>query len=313
MKIVVRNVSYKYGRKKALDNISLDIGPGVTGLIGVNGSGKTTLLKLILGIIPIQEGEILINDSPVPIKDKEKLVEIGYIPEIPALDNELTLHEYLGFFLSILETAGGKTTGLDEIIEIVGLGDAKNRRISDYSRGMKQRACISQSILCKRRILILDEPLSHLDPLSRIQFKELFRECADDGAIVLISSHILGELDEICDNVVILNDGKLIEYGAIGQLRNKYESNVVQWVIETDSPIELADLIENELNPSAIEVIGNVIRVLVGSNPRMKSLFFGLLARTCNIEIFRFYDRSLSLEGILKRSMGDNKNESQIH
>lgn len=216
--IELTNVFKYYGSVLAVDGISLTVRKGETlGLIGHNGAGKSTLFKMMLGLIPANSGEIRINGAPVRGRASHELRRtIGYLPENVVFYDNLTGLETLQFFASL------KNCALDDclpLLEKVGLARAAQRRVDGYSKGMRQRLGFAQALLGKPRLLFLDEPTTGLDPEGIREFYQILRELNEQGVTVVITSHILSEIQERVQRLAVLKSGKLHAMGTVQELR----------------------------------------------------------------------------------------------
>ncbi|OFI50237.1 ABC transporter ATP-binding protein [Floricoccus tropicus] len=206
----INNLTKSFGSNKILDGINLQIPSGtIYGFIGKNGAGKTTTMKIILGLLQADEGEVLVNGEKVKFGQSETNKYMGYLPDVPEFYGYMTAKEYL--------ILCGKITGMskiqikkrsDELLNLVGLGDDK-KKIKSYSRGMKQRLGIAQALLNKPKLLLCDEPTSALDPLGRNDVLEILEKIKDETTVIF-STHILSDVESICDHVAFLNGGKIV-------------------------------------------------------------------------------------------------------
>jgi ABC-2 type transport system ATP-binding protein len=240
-RVVIENVSKFYGEVLGINNVNLSIPPGITGLVGPNGSGKTTLMNLMVGLIRPTRGSIrVLGISPDQPEELFRLV--GYSTQYDAFPPGLTGYEFIDSFLRIhgfgRDESDKKTW---EAIARVGLADAAERKVAGYSKGMRQRIKLAQAIAHRPSVLILDEPLNGLDPMARAEVIALFRDLADSGLHVIVSSHILHEVDLISDQVVLINGGYIVAEGDIGGVRDEMEEeHPVQVLIRCDRPSLLA-------------------------------------------------------------------------
>jgi len=238
--IVLREVSKFYGEVLGVNRVNLEISPGLTGLVGPNGSGKSTLMHLMTGLLRPSRGTISVlgvaPDCP------EKLFQlIGYCTQYDSfpsgstglsfLNNALALH---GYPHREIESRAA------EVLERVGLAEAANRRIAGYSKGMRQRIKLAHAYCHDPRVLILDEPLNGLDPMGRAEMIELFTEIAGQGRHVIVSSHILHEVDLISDGVVMIHGGSIVAEGDIREVRGEITSHPIQVLIRSDAPHTVA-------------------------------------------------------------------------
>ena len=210
MSIVVNNVTKLYGKQKALDDVSFEIGTGkVVGFLGPNGAGKTTMMKIITGFIPPTSGIVWVNGLNILEKSIETRKEIGYLPENNPLYGEMYVKEYLQFIAGIYKMGSIIKMKIAEIIEQTGLTDEQNKKIGKLSKGYKQRVGLAQALIHNPKVLVLDEPTSGLDPNQIVEIRSLISELGKEKT-VLLSTHIMQEVEAICDKVIIINNGKII-------------------------------------------------------------------------------------------------------
>jgi ABC-2 type transport system ATP-binding protein len=227
--IVVRDLSRAYGEVVALNEISFEIAGGVVGLLGPNGAGKSTLLKILTGELRPNLGEVRVLDM-TPYANPDLYVRIGICPEQDALFDDLTGREFLAFFLRLRGVAPEISRKLAaDWLERFGLGDAMNRKMGGYSKGMRQRAKLSLALAHEPDLVFLDEPLTGLDPLWRIKVQRALREAAARGATVIFSSHVLHEVESATRQVLMLHRGRLAAQGDAREIRammNRYPHRV---------------------------------------------------------------------------------------
>lgn len=216
----IQNLTKNYGKFRALNGLNLTVKEGeLFGFVGPNGAGKTTTIKIIAGLLRADAGKIILEGEDV-IKDTAKLKErIGYVPDFFGVYDNLKAIEYMEFYASTYGLVGKEVRELCmELMEIVGLEGKANHYVDDLSRGMQQRLCLARALVHNPKILILDEPASGLDPSSRISMKNILMELAMNGKTILISSHILSELSEMCSSIGIIQKGEMILQGSIGEI-----------------------------------------------------------------------------------------------
>jgi ABC-2 type transport system ATP-binding protein len=239
-RIVLENVSKFYGEILGVNRVNLSIPAGITSLVGPNGSGKTTLMNLMTGLVRPSRGHIQVigyrTDEP------EGLFNIlGYCTQFDAFPKGLTGYQ---FVYSYLRLGGRDSESAAQLawraIERVNLVDAAQRNIAGYSKGMRQRIRLAQALAHDPRVLVLDEPLNGLDPLARSEMLALFRAAAAQGCYVIISSHILHEVDVISDQVILLSNGYVVAEGQIQSLRGEIQEHPAQILIRCNRPRELA-------------------------------------------------------------------------
>jgi len=211
MKLSVDRITKQYKNKIAVDRVSFDLTEGVTGLLGANGAGKTTLMRMMSGILTPTGGEISADEIPVQAESYRAL--LGYLPQDFGYYPEFTAREFLEYFAALKgiekKRAGEKTK---ELLELVGLSDVAGKKIKTFSGGMKQRVGIAQALLNDPKILILDEPTAGLDPKERVRFRTLIEELGKDS-IVLLSTHIVSDIEHIADRIIMMKDGALVWQG----------------------------------------------------------------------------------------------------
>ena len=205
-------------RLRAVDNLSLKIGAGeIFGLLGPNGSGKSTTIKIILGLVAPTAGTCRVLG--VPSGEVEARVGVGYLPEAPNFYRFLSGRELVAFYGRICGLGGAKLTErVAEVIGWVGLSEAADRRVGTYSKGMLQRIGLAQALVHDPQLVILDEPTAGVDPLGNVAITELIAELKARGKTVLITSHLLAQIEEVCDRVAILDRGRLLACGTVAEL-----------------------------------------------------------------------------------------------
>ncbi len=213
MSIVLEAATRNYGLVQGVSNVSLELGPGITGILGPNGAGKSTLMKLVLGLARPSLGRVRIDDRD-PASDWELRSRFGFVPEYDCFYDHMTAREYVAHFLQLQgvapDEAGERAAAL---LDDVGLGDAMERRIRTYSRGMRQKAKFARAIAHDPNLLVLDEPFQGTDPTTRRLLMELIRSWADAGRTILLSSHILHDVEALTDRIVFLSGGQVLAVG----------------------------------------------------------------------------------------------------
>ncbi len=232
--IEVKNVTKKYPNIKAVDNISFEIKDGeVVGFLGPNGAGKTTTMNMITGFIEPTEGEIVINGFDVVKKSKKAKKQIGYMPEGVPLYTELTVREFVNYMADLKEVKSkDKKQMVDKVLEETGLKDVQSKLIRNLSRGYKQRVSMAGALVGDPKVIILDEPTVGLDPKQITEIRNLIKELGKKHTVIL-SSHILPEVSQICERVIIINHGKIVAIDTPENLENKTkEKNTILVTVE---------------------------------------------------------------------------------
>jgi ABC-2 type transport system ATP-binding protein len=282
-RVVFEDVSKFYGEILGVNRVNLAIPPGITSLVGPNGSGKTTLMNLMTGLVRPSRGKIQVLGYRTD--DSENLFKlVGYSTQFDAFPKGLTGYQFL---YSYLQVSGCDSLTAQQLagraIERVNLVDDAKRNIAGYSKGMRQRIRLAQALAHDPKVLVLDEPLNGLDPLARSEMIALFRAAAERGCYVIISSHILHEVDVISDQVILLSNGYVVAEGQIQNVRNEMQEHPTQILIRCTRPRDLAaKMIESEL----------ASEVTIHNDGR------GLLLKTRSADNFYLTLNQLALNGI---------------
>ena len=282
-RIIFEDVSKFYGEILGVNRVNLSIPPGITSLVGPNGSGKTTLMNLMTGLVRPTRGRIQVLGHG--IDDPEKLFKIvGYSTQFDAFPKGLTGFQ---FVYSYLRLAGRDSQSAEQLawraIERVNLLDAAKRNVAGYSKGMRQRIRLAQALSHDPKVLVLDEPLNGLDPLARSEMIALFRSTAAQGCYVIISSHILHEVDVISDQVILLSNGYVVAEGKIHNVRSEIQEHPTQILIRCNQARELA---------AKMLQYPHTIEVSIHNDER------GLLLKTRDADRFYLAMNEIALSGI---------------
>jgi ABC-2 type transport system ATP-binding protein len=238
MSITVNNLTKVYGAQKAVDDISFTVNKGeIVGFLGPNGAGKSTTMKIITGYLPASEGTTTVCGIPVIETSNETKKKIGYLPEANPLYYDMFVREYLDFVTNV-HTVKNKKEKIEEVIKTVGLTVEANKKIGQLSKGYKQRVGLAAALIHDPEVLILDEPTTGLDPNQIIEIRELIKKLGADKT-VLFSSHILQEVQAICDRVIIINKGKIVADDILSNLAGKKHFN--------DLRLEIKEIVQQEI------------------------------------------------------------------
>lgn len=223
----ISNLTKRFGHHKILDQLNMNVSEGsIFGFVGKNGTGKTTTMRIVCGLLPADSGQVRIFQKPVQFGKSDTNQYIGYLPDVPEFYKFMTAQEYLKLCGEITELPSERIRKKsDELLELVGLSDVK-KRIGAYSRGMKQRLGIAQALLHEPRLLICDEPTSALDPVGRIEILNILSKLRE-RTTVIFSTHILADVEKICDTIGILNQGKIVLSGNLKELKNRHRHNKI--------------------------------------------------------------------------------------
>jgi len=287
-RIIFEDVSKFYGEILGVNRVNLSIPPGITSLVGPNGSGKTTLMNLMTGLVKPSRGRIQLLGYATD--DPENLFKlVGYSTQFDAFPKGLTGLQFIYSYLCLsgMPLLDAERTAW-QAIERVNMVDAANRKIAAYSKGMRQRIRLAQALAHHPKVVVLDEPLNGLDPLARAEMIALFRASAAEGCYVIISSHILHEVDVISDQVILLSNGYVVAEGQIQTVRSEIQEHPTQVLIRCDRPRELAaKLFESE----------STIEASIHNDGR------GLLLKTRDADRFYLAMNQLALNGIQVESI----------
>lgn len=273
--IEVKNLSKWYGNVLGLSDVSLQIEPGIIGLLGPNGAGKSTFLKLITGLIKPKIGTVYIKGQRVR-NNYPLFNEIGFCPEQDSFYEELTGMEFLLKLLSLFPYSPSEAKGrAEQALEIVELTKEKDRIIKAYSHGMRQRLKFAQAIAHDPEILVLDEPLSGLDPLGRRKLIRLIKDYRKKGKTVIVSSHILPEIEAMTKTIILIHQGKVFAQGDIHYIRDLIDTHPHIIAVKCDKPRLLAEKFVHENYVLNVKFSPSQDSLLVETNNRDK--FFSLL------------------------------------
>ena len=238
--IIFDDVSKFYGEILGVNRVNLSIGPGITSLVGPNGAGKSTLMNLMTGLLRPTRGSITVLGTPTD-QPEQLFTKVGYCTQFDSFPRGLTGREFIRAFLLVHGFDKKKAdTATVNALEQVNLLDAADRKVAAYSKGMRQRIRLAQAIAHRPSVLILDEPLNGLDPMVRAETIALFRKLAGEGLHLIISSHILHEVDMMSDRVVLVNNGYIVAEGNIHGVRDEVTEQPMQILIRCDQPAKLA-------------------------------------------------------------------------
>ncbi len=272
--IDIDGVCKSYKNVKALDNFSLHIDKGeLFGLIGPNGAGKTTFLKILAGLLNIDEGKITIDGNDMQ-KNRRKISEIvGYMPDFFGVYDNLKVMEYMEFYCAAYYIYDGDTVKkINNLLERVGLLEKADMYVDQLSRGMKQRLCLARTLLQDPPILVLDEPYSGLDVYNRNEMKRLLRELSDTGKTIIVSSHILNEMTDMCTSLGVIKAGRLVLTGNIDNILEKV-NNLNPLLIEVvDREEEVISLLKKTKEVKSISINGRKIQVEFDGNNEAESI-----------------------------------------
>jgi ABC-2 type transport system ATP-binding protein len=255
--IIINKLSKNYGKIVALDTIALKIGSQkLFGLVGPNGAGKSTLINILIGLLKKDNGEVNIVGYNLE-KDTLKIKKIiGVMPEVLALFERLTGEEQLSFVANIYNLeASVYQPRIKDILQYLELYTAKDRQIEAYSQGMKKKIAFAAAIIHTPQILFLDEPFENVDPISRKKMKDVLKRMKEKGSTVFITSHALAEIEDFCDEVAIINKGKIVYQSETKDIRNKIKNDVTKETYQSLEDIFIDLTIDKEENDKTLSWI----------------------------------------------------------
>lgn len=305
--IETKNLSKKYGKLNAVNDLNLAIPPGTLyGFIGPNGAGKTTTIRMMAGLLEPSSGEILINGENIARNPQRARWLVGYMPDFFGVYDDMKVWEYIDFFARCYKLpAARRATIVDELLQLVDLTDKKDAFVESLSRGMRQRLCLAHALVHDPQILLLDEPASGLDPRARIEMRELLRELGRMGKTVLISSHILTELAEMCDAVAIIEKGQLLAAGPVDEIARAARADKLLKIQLLSHDTETVDMASHALKayPGVVDVFesqdGDLEAAFAGDNEAIGGLLRHLVL--ANVPIISFGEAQSDLEDIFLR------------
>jgi ABC-2 type transport system ATP-binding protein len=294
-RLELKHASRWYGNVVAVNDVSCSLGPGVTGVLGPNGAGKTTVLHMMAGLLAPSAGEVLIDGLPAAGRpDVYRL--LGLVPEREAVHAFLSGEEFVRASAQ-LHGMPDISAAVDRAIDLVALQDARRRKISTYSKGMKQRIKIAGALVHDPAIVLLDEPFNGMDPRQRMHMIEVLRQVAADGKVVVISSHILEELNDFANNVLVMVSGRLAASGHYREIRRLMTDRPHTFLIRSSDDRKLASALLTdssvfavELTPAGIVALTSERGTLTRRLPR--------LARDERIRLLEIHPTDESLESV---------------
>lgn len=315
--VEVQNLVKMYGKHMAVDHLSFTIEKGkIYGFLGPNGAGKSTTMNIMTGYLGATEGKVLINGHDILKEPQEAKKCIGYLPEIPPLYVEMTVLEYLKFASELKKIPKEKREGqIQEVMNLTKLQDVKNRLIGNLSKGYKQRVGLAQAILGFPEIIILDEPTVGLDPKQIIEIRELIRRLAKNHTVIL-SSHILAEVREVCDYILIISNGKLAAEDTPENLENKLK-NLGHITVQAKAPqAEVSNVIKtvSHIQKAEYRIDKQITTVKIeseGGRDIREEIFMAFVEK--KLPLITLSMEKTSLEEIFLSLTQENTRESEGH
>ena len=294
MSIEVKNISKNYGAQKALDNVSFSIKKGeIVGFLGPNGAGKSTLMKILTTFINADEGEANVNGNDVTTSQKLVQQSIGYLPEHNPLYLDLYVREYLEFNASIYKIPKSR---IEEVIVLTGLSPESHKKIGQLSKGYRQRVGLASAFLHNPDVLILDEPTTGLDPNQLVEIRELIKNIGKDKTVFL-STHIMQEVEAICDRVIIINEGKIVTDKKLDKLVSEEKEQIIE--VEFDKVLDEKLLGNLTSIKSYKNTHGNLWEIVFATDDDMRPALFDFAASN-GLKTLQISLKSKNLEQIFR-------------
>ncbi len=272
MTVETRNITKLFGKQKALNDVSFQINKGeLVGFLGPNGAGKSTMMKIITGYLPFDSGEVFINNQKISSNNIEFRKSIGYLPEQNPLYTDLYIKESLEITAGFYKLKNKKQR-VAEMIELTGLGDEQHKKIRALSKGYRQRVGLAQALIHDPSILILDEPTTGLDPNQLEEIRKLIRQIGKEKTVIL-SSHIMQEVEAICNRVIIIKKGKIVADGGISEIKSGSINRSQIVIAEFSSPVNQEQILSIEGIKNATQN-GNIWEIESGSKQDIRPAIF---------------------------------------
>ena len=303
--LYINNLTKNYGTFRAVNQLTLHIPEGdLFGFVGPNGAGKTTTIRIVCGLLKASGGSVRIGNTSAAVGSKEMKRLIGYVPDFFGVYDNLKVREYKDFYGSMYGMYSRDIAKLtDDLLELVNLSDKREFYVDTLSRGMKQRLCVARALLHNPKLLILDEPSSGLDPRARVEMKELLKNLHSMGKTIVISSHILSELSEMCNSIGIMNHGQLITAGRIEDIMQQISGgNRIH--IQASANIETAIRILKEHAGVLVESVreNEIVISRNGTDEELSALIGELIQN--QVILTGFYREEGSLESLFMQLTG---------
>lgn len=303
--LYINNLTKNYGSFTAVNHLTLHIPEGdLFGFVGPNGAGKTTTIRMVCGLLKASGGSVKIGGTTAAVGSREMKRLIGYVPDFFGVYDNLKVREYMDLYGSMYGMYSRDIAKIaDDLLELVNLSDKKEFYVDTLSRGMKQRLCVARALLHNPKLLILDEPSSGLDPRARVEMKELLKNLHSMGKTIIISSHILSELSEMCNSIGIMNRGQLVTAGLIEDIMRQLAAGT-HIHIRVVSNMETAVRVMKEYAGVTVESVreNEMIISFGGSDEEISGLIGGLIQN--QVVVTDFHREEGSLESLFMQLTG---------
>lgn len=292
MRLTAENITKSFGAKQVLKGINLGVESGrALGLLGRNGAGKTTMIRIIMQVFPADSGRVLLDGKPLDTNQ----IKIGYLPEERGLYPKKVILEQLLYFAALrgVSVRQAKKDAL-RLLDRLGMGEYANKKLDTLSKGNQQKIQLIATLICDPQIVILDEPFSGLDPVNAMLLEDLVKECIQQGKIVFFSSHQMNYVEEFCNEIAILNQGKIVLSGNIREIKRGYERNrLLISTRQAENVRQWASALPAELVMQVGEQEGDLLVTLADVGQK-DAFLSALTAQGFDIDGFRVYEPSLN-------------------
>jgi ABC-2 type transport system ATP-binding protein len=299
MSVEVKNITKLYGTQRALDDVSFTVDPGqVVGFLGPNGAGKSTMMKIITCFLPQNSGTVSVDGFDVtadPIKVRQR---VGYLPEHNPLYHDMYVKEFLTFIAGIQVPSAQVAVRVKEMVEVTGLGAEQHKKIGALSKGYRQRVGLAQAMIHNPSVLILDEPTTGLDPNQLVDIRQLIKNIGKEKTVIL-STHIMQEVEAICDRVVIINQGKIVADDKTSFLQQKSESETII-LVEFDKAVSSEKLNSISGIKKVLPVNDKTFKVFGPKGQDLRPLIFNFAVQN-NLAVITMQKEENSLESVFRQ------------
>ncbi|MFA5974391.1 MAG: gliding motility-associated ABC transporter ATP-binding subunit GldA [Lentimicrobiaceae bacterium] len=304
MSITTHDITKVYGSQVVLDNVNINIGKGeIVGLLGPNGAGKSTLMKILTGYIPPTSGTASIYGHDVLFETEEVKKRVGYLPEHNPLYLDMYIKEYLEFVAGIHRLGKSTRSRISKMIEITGLGSEQNKKIGTLSKGYRQRVGLAQALIHDPDVLILDEPTSGLDPNQLLEIRELIKGIGSQKTVIL-STHIMQEVEAVCSRAIIINLGKIVADGSTAELFRIQSHDMITVEFETETSEKMLLSIQGVVNAIKINAFSWKLEAKPGEDIRPRINKFAV---EHNLTLLALHREEHNLEQVFQELTGKGK------
>jgi ABC-2 type transport system ATP-binding protein len=294
MSIAIQNISKSYGTQKALDSISFSINKGeIVGFLGPNGAGKSTLMKILTTYLTADEGSAKVNGFDVSSQQKEVQLSIGYLPEHNPLYLDLYVREYLAFNADVYKVAKSR---IEEVIQLTGLTTESHKKIGQLSKGYRQRVGLANALLHNPDVLILDEPTTGLDPNQLVEIRNVIKNAGKDKTVFL-STHIMQEVEAICDRVIIIDKGKIVADKQLEKLISESATQIIE--VEFDQKVNETQIATIENISSYSNIDGAIWELTFATDKDMRPVVFDF-ATANGLKTLQLNQKNKNLETVFR-------------